>query len=304
MRALRRPVRDLTPTTHPLPRAVAIALVASILLAGLGGCAGRTASADESQTVVVETVEPPEIAPETPATPEVAPSSATAASTAAASDPPESPQAAPDVGPPPTREQRCDAGMRVRSVHEGGEVVRLDDGSAWVVQPEEAAISAAWEPGTELTLCRGQLFDADSGTMVSVQPTGHTPRPTPSPFGAGGNRVTFADGTRFEINGLSFSARTTCPDLRAGDRVVFVSGSPHGACTTAVVENERSGRQCDLWCERTSRSTEDPTRADLPEGDPTRVEPTRSQDAEDQAGRERIRRRIERRRYQPYDDAP
>lgn len=204
----------------------------------------------------------------------------------------------------PRSPERCESDLRIRAIHENGEVVRLEDGTTWSVEPEEAEVSAAWGPDTMVTLCLGKLYEPASGGVVSVRPTGHTPNPTPSPLGAAGNRVSvITDGTRFEINGVSFSAKTIC-DLRQGDRVDFASGSPHGACTSATLENTRNGARCEVWCDRIKSSAPDPTRADLPDGDPTRVESTPSTPDESRSGRDRVKQRIERGRYQDYHDGP
>ena len=53
----------------------------------------------------------------------------------------------------------------------------------------------------------------------------------------------------FIINGEKFKAKTYCFNMEKGDRVIFVSGSPYGACTTAKILNLRTERICDVWCE-------------------------------------------------------
>lgn len=53
----------------------------------------------------------------------------------------------------------------------------------------------------------------------------------------------------FIINGEKFKAKTYCFNMEKGDRVIFVSGSPHGACATAKILNLRTQRICDVWCE-------------------------------------------------------
>lgn len=57
------------------------------------------------------------------------------------------------------------------------------------------------------------------------------------------------DDEKFVINGSMFEAQSYCMDLSEGDRVVFVSGSPHGACSSAEVVNVLTGSKCSLWCE-------------------------------------------------------
>lgn len=57
------------------------------------------------------------------------------------------------------------------------------------------------------------------------------------------------DDEKFLINGSVFEAQSYCMDLNEGDRVIFVSGSPHGACSNAEVVNVMTGSKCSLWCE-------------------------------------------------------
>ncbi len=53
----------------------------------------------------------------------------------------------------------------------------------------------------------------------------------------------------FIINGEKFEAKTYCFNMEVGDRVIFLSGSPFGACVLAEVLNLRTRRTCRLWCE-------------------------------------------------------
>ncbi len=53
----------------------------------------------------------------------------------------------------------------------------------------------------------------------------------------------------FVINGERFQAQTYCFDMREGDPIVFLKGSPLGACASAELLNTRNGRSCKVWCE-------------------------------------------------------
>jgi len=56
----------------------------------------------------------------------------------------------------------------------------------------------------------------------------------------------------FIINGEKFSAQTYCyswDGFDVGDNVVFLEGSPFGACATAIIANLETGNTCELWCE-------------------------------------------------------
>lgn len=53
----------------------------------------------------------------------------------------------------------------------------------------------------------------------------------------------------FIINGEKYAAQTFCFNMEAGDSVIFLEGSPFGACASAVILNLRTRDKCDVWCE-------------------------------------------------------
>jgi hypothetical protein len=53
----------------------------------------------------------------------------------------------------------------------------------------------------------------------------------------------------FIINGEKFEAQTFCFGMERGDRVIFVEGSPFGACAAAKLLNLRTSEVCEVWCE-------------------------------------------------------
>ncbi|HFE9764559.1 TPA: hypothetical protein ACGA4J_001322 [Acinetobacter baumannii] len=53
----------------------------------------------------------------------------------------------------------------------------------------------------------------------------------------------------FVINGEVFKAKTYCMNMEEGDKVIFVEGSPYGACASAKLYNLRTERTCNVWCE-------------------------------------------------------
>lgn len=53
----------------------------------------------------------------------------------------------------------------------------------------------------------------------------------------------------FVINGEKYEAKTYCFNMEVGDQVIFVDGSPLGACASATVVNLRTKNKCELWCE-------------------------------------------------------
>lgn len=53
----------------------------------------------------------------------------------------------------------------------------------------------------------------------------------------------------FVINGEKYEAKTYCFNMEEGDRVIFLEGSPHGACASAKLLNLRTKKVCEVWCE-------------------------------------------------------
>lgn len=53
----------------------------------------------------------------------------------------------------------------------------------------------------------------------------------------------------FVINGERYKAKTYCFNMEEGDEVVFLYGSPYGACASAELLNLRTNERCEVWCE-------------------------------------------------------
>jgi hypothetical protein len=53
---------------------------------------------------------------------------------------------------------------------------------------------------------------------------------------------------KFIINGEVYEAQTYCLGWEEGDMVIFLEGSPYGACATAKLFNTRTKETCDVWC--------------------------------------------------------
>ena len=53
----------------------------------------------------------------------------------------------------------------------------------------------------------------------------------------------------FVINDELCKAKTYCFQMEVGDQVIFLEGSPYGACASAEVLNLRTKKRCELWCE-------------------------------------------------------
>jgi hypothetical protein len=48
----------------------------------------------------------------------------------------------------------------------------------------------------------------------------------------------------FIINGGKYEAKTYCFNMKEGDRVIFLEGSPSGACSSAKLLNLRTNKIC------------------------------------------------------------
>ncbi|POR11620.1 hypothetical protein BV908_04800 [Diaphorobacter sp. LR2014-1] len=57
------------------------------------------------------------------------------------------------------------------------------------------------------------------------------------------------DDELFIINGEKYEAKTYCFNMEEGDRVIFLEGSPYGACASAKILNLRTKKVCEVWCE-------------------------------------------------------
>jgi hypothetical protein len=53
----------------------------------------------------------------------------------------------------------------------------------------------------------------------------------------------------FIINDEKFQAKTYCLGWDEEDQVVFLEGSPNGACVSATLYNITRRQDCGVWCE-------------------------------------------------------
>jgi len=53
---------------------------------------------------------------------------------------------------------------------------------------------------------------------------------------------------KFIINGEPFKAQTYCLGWEEGESVIFLDGSPYGACASAELLNLNRGEKCSVWC--------------------------------------------------------
>lgn len=146
----------------------------------------------------------------------------------------------------------CDTGHWIQSVGDFGGIVTLEDGSVWKVDPIDKVHSSIWLPISNISVCNGnQLVNVDDDEIVSATPVNRrgvaaassaTQAPTHEIEAA-------AKDETFIINGEVYKAKTYCIGFEEGDSVTFAEGSAYGACTTATLVHDRTGKTCSVWCE-------------------------------------------------------
>jgi hypothetical protein len=60
----------------------------------------------------------------------------------------------------------CESGHWIEWVSDDGEMIKLEDGSIWEVNPLDAIDSALWLPVTEILVCDHKLINVDDGESV------------------------------------------------------------------------------------------------------------------------------------------
>ena len=65
--------------------------------------------------------------------------------------------------------ESCDS-SEVATVSSNGQIVRLDDGSVWFVDPADAIDSHLWLPGDTVSICAFGLLHHDDGEVVGATP--------------------------------------------------------------------------------------------------------------------------------------
>ena len=148
-----------------------------------------------------------------------------------------------------SREEGCETGHWIDSLTDDGKVIKLENGSMWRVDDADTVTSSIWLPASEVTLCGSKMINADDEESVAVAPL-HISKPRAGTRSGRGYLVEAAvDDETFVINGQTFKAKTYCFGLERGDRVLFVEGSPFGACASAKLLNLRNDKICEVWCE-------------------------------------------------------
>lgn len=63
----------------------------------------------------------------------------------------------------------CESGHWVESVFNDGQIVKLEDGSIWEVNPVDSIDSMLWLPTTDIIACDDKLINTDDNETVSAQ---------------------------------------------------------------------------------------------------------------------------------------
>jgi hypothetical protein len=63
----------------------------------------------------------------------------------------------------------CESGHWIASVNRDGEVVILEDGSVWLVDPIDRIDSMLWLPISDIVACYDKLINTDDGETVSAR---------------------------------------------------------------------------------------------------------------------------------------
>jgi hypothetical protein len=122
----------------------------------------------------------------------------------------------------------------------------------WEVDDVDTVITSIWLPISEVAVCGTKMINVDDNESAAVTPiNGRDPASARTQQARRSVYVieASADDETFVINGQVFKAKTYCFDFDKGDRVIFLEGSPLGACASAKLLNLRTEKICDCWCE-------------------------------------------------------
>lgn len=63
----------------------------------------------------------------------------------------------------------CESGHWIASVNRDGEIVILEDGSVWLVDPIDQIDTMLWLPISDIVACYDKLINTDDGETVSAR---------------------------------------------------------------------------------------------------------------------------------------
>ena len=145
----------------------------------------------------------------------------------------------------------CESGHWITSVEADGQIIKLEDGSLWNVDGVDTATTSIWLPVSNVVICGSKMINVDDNESAEVTPMAldnSTRAPSQSARGSFVIQASANDET-FVINDNVFKAQTYCFNFDQGDKVIFVEGSPLGACASAKLLNLRTEKVCSVWCE-------------------------------------------------------
>lgn len=155
------------------------------------------------------------------------------------------------VAATPGTRSRCESGHWIEEVEGDGKIIKLEDGSLWEVDDIDTVTTSIWLPVSEVVLCGTTMINSDDDESVTVT---RLASPGTRGLSSAPSKPSYvvqasANDETFIINDEVFKAKTYCFNIEKGDRVIFIDGSPFGACASAKIVNLRTNKTCELWCE-------------------------------------------------------
>ncbi len=145
--------------------------------------------------------------------------------------------------------QNCEQGHWIQKNINNGKFIQLEDGSLWEVQNGDEIYSMLWLPVSSIIVCGSTLINTDDGEQVEgikVRSANNLPETNTK---AETYKIDVSNDEVLVINGEIFEAKTYCLGFNKGDEVLFIKGSPFGACASAEILKLSNGKTCRLWCE-------------------------------------------------------
>ena len=67
------------------------------------------------------------------------------------------------------RNDDCESGHWIESVMDDGNLVKLEDGSIWKIDPVDTVDSSLWLATSDIVACDGKLINTDDNEVVSAK---------------------------------------------------------------------------------------------------------------------------------------
>lgn len=114
------------------------------------------------------------------------------------------------------------------------------EGASLSVRQRALSVSAEW---------RNNKCDVVAQVESHSSESSRTPRRGGDDYGDSYEIEVSHNDELFVINGEKYEAQTYCFNMEEGDMVIFLDGSPLGACASATLLNLRTREKCEVWCE-------------------------------------------------------